>query len=166
MSSPSHPRRRSPAFIPLGIKANLWCNKHFGLLAFGLNSMGARFNPVTITIANSESRTAIQHAFEAAEVAFFTLFESTRLCDLSDCSFCTTIKEQAKGGLLQEYLLSPEGKAGRYHIDKPSSDQSAPLHAFAKDKFGTPVLQCGQHMTGDFPNFRNTCVALGTIPNE
>jgi hypothetical protein len=35
-----------------------WCNKDYGMLAFGLNNMGARYNPVTITIANSESRTA------------------------------------------------------------------------------------------------------------
>ena len=131
------------------------------MLAFGLNSMGARFNPVTITIANSESRTAYQHSFEAAEAAFFSLYKSTRLCDLEECSFCTTIKEQAKGKLLKEYLLSARGLRGEFHIDKPSSDQSAPLHAFVREKFGTAVLQCWQHSTGDFPNFRNSCFALG-----
>ncbi len=126
------------------------------MLAFGLNSMGARFNPVTITIANSESQTAYQLSFEAAKAAFFTLYKSTRLCDLEECSFCTTIKEQAKGKLLKEYLLSARGQKGEFHIDKPSSDQSAPLLAFARDKFGKPVLRCWQHSTGDFPIFRNS----------
>jgi hypothetical protein len=140
-----------------------WCNKDFGLLAFGLNSMGARYNPVTVTIANSESQTAYQHSFESAEVALFTLYKSTRLCDREECSFCVTIREQAKGGLLKEYLQSPRGQRGEFHVDKPSSDQSAPLHAFARDKFGKPVLQCGQHSTGDFPNFRNSSFALGTF---
>ena len=32
-----------------------WFKKDFGLLAFGLNRMGAHYNPVTITIANSKS---------------------------------------------------------------------------------------------------------------
>ena len=136
------------------------------MLAFGVNSMGARHNPVTITIANSESRTAYQHSFEAAELAFFTLYKSTRLCDLEDCSFCTTIKEQAQGKLLKEYLLSQQGqRGGVYRIDKPASDQSAPLIAFTKDRFGKPILQCGQHLSGEFPNLGNSCFALGTFGN-
>jgi hypothetical protein len=142
-----------------------WCNKDYGMLAFGLNNMGARYNPVTITIANSESRTAYQHSFEAAEVAFFTLYKSTRLCYLEECSFCTTIKEQAKGSLLKEYLLSPQGQRGVYNIDKQASDQSAPLIAFAKDKFGKSVLQCWQHLSGEFPDLGNSCFALGTFGN-
>jgi hypothetical protein len=62
-----------------------WCNKDFGLLAFGLNRMGAHYNPVTITIANSESRTAYEHSFESAEAAFFSLYKSTRICSNEEC---------------------------------------------------------------------------------
>ena len=136
------------------------CNKDFGLLAFGVNRMGAHYNPVTITIANSESHTAYQHAFEAAEAAFFSLYKSTRVCENKDCSFCTMIKEQmGDNALLKEFLLSPDGKRGHYNIDKPSSDQSAPVKRFVKEKFGKPLLQCGQHLTGPF--FGNSCFASG-----
>ena len=107
--------------------------------------------------------TKLAKSLSLKAAAFFTLYKSTRLCDLEDCSFCTTIKEQAKGPLLREYLLSARGQRGEFHIDKPSSDQSTALHSFATEKFGTPVLQCGQHSTGDFPNFRNSTFALGTF---
>ena len=128
-----------------------WCNKDFGLLAFGLNRMGAHYNPVTITIANSESRTAIEYAYESAEAAFFSLYKSTRICADEDCEFCSMVKQPAEENtLLKQYFLSPEGLRGHYNIDKPCADQSAPVHGFAKDKFGKPVLQCGQHLSGEF----------------
>ena len=131
-----------------------WCNKDFGLLAFGLNRMGAHYNQVTITIAKSESRTAYEHSFESAEAAFFSLYKSTRICSDEECSFCTIIKQPAgENTLLKEYLLSADGQRGHYNIDRPSSDQSAPVHSFAKEKFGKPVLQCGQHLTGEFRKF-------------
>ena len=131
-----------------------WCNKDFGLLAFGVNRMGAHYNPVTITIANSESRTANEHSFAAAEAAFFSLYKSTSICSNKECSFCTMIKEQTgETSLLKEYLLGEHGVRGHYNIDKPSSDQSAPVHSFVKEKFGKPMLQCCQHLTGEFRKF-------------
>jgi hypothetical protein len=131
-----------------------WCNKDFGLLAFGVNRMGAHYNPVSITIANSESRVAYEYSFEATEAAFFSLYKSTRMCPNEDCSFCSMMKQPAgETTFLKEYLLSEQGRSGHYHIDKPSADQSAPVHSFAKEKFGVPVLQCGQHLTGEFRNF-------------
>ena len=93
------------------------------MLAFGGNSMGAHFNHVTLTTANLESRTAYQHCFEAAEVAFFNLYKSTRICTKEDCSFCNANKEQAGGNLLKEYLKSLNAQRDYYHIDKRSSDQ-------------------------------------------
>ncbi len=36
------------------------CNKDFALIAFGMNSMGAHYNPVSISIANSESKTSLE----------------------------------------------------------------------------------------------------------
>jgi hypothetical protein len=131
-----------------------WCNKDFGLLAFGVNRLGAHFNPVSYTIANSESRVAYEYSFEATEAAFFSLYKSTRMCPNEDCSFCSMMKQPAgETTFLKEYLLSEQGQSGHYHIDKPSADQSAPVHSFAKEKFGVPVLQCGQHLTGEFRNF-------------
>ena len=145
-----------------------WCNKDFGLLAFGLNRMGAHYNPVTITIANSESRIAIEYAFKCAEAAFFSLYKSTSICSDEACSFCSMIKQPAEENtLLKEYLLSPEGLRGHYNIDKPCADQSAPVHSFAKDKFGKPILQCGQHLTGEFRKIVFCCRKFrnfGTFP--
>ena len=128
-----------------------WCNKDFGMIAFGLNSMGARYNQVCVAIVNSESRTALQHTFESAEAAFFSLYKGAKLCDKHDCSFCTTIKELAQGNsLLSEYLLSEAGVRNHYHLDKVASDQSAPVPGFAREKFGEEckVLECGQHLSG------------------
>jgi hypothetical protein len=36
-----------------------WCKKDFALIGFGMNSMGAHFNPVSVSIVNSESKDAI-----------------------------------------------------------------------------------------------------------
>ena len=58
---------------------------------------------------------------------------------------------------MREYLLSHQGQRGVYHIDKPASDQSAPLIAFAKDKFGTSVLQCGWQIQGHWDGTFNWC---------
>jgi hypothetical protein len=36
-----------------------WCNKDFALIAFGMNSTGAHYNLVSISIVNSESKIAL-----------------------------------------------------------------------------------------------------------
>ena len=111
------------------------------MIAFGLNSMGARYNQVCVAIVNSESRTALQHTFESAEAAFFSLYKGAKLCDKDDCFFCTIIKELAQGNsLLSEYLLSESGARNHYHLDKVASDQSAPVPGFAREKFGEDTV--------------------------
>ena len=48
-----------------------FCDTDFGLIGFGMNSMGARFNPVSISIVNSESSTAYEAAFIATKKGLY-----------------------------------------------------------------------------------------------
>jgi hypothetical protein len=40
-----------------------WCGKDFGMIGFGMNSMCAHFNRVSLSIVNSESEEAIKSAY-------------------------------------------------------------------------------------------------------
>ncbi len=42
-----------------------WCWKEIALIGFGMNRMGAHFNPVSVSIANSESKEGIENAYKA-----------------------------------------------------------------------------------------------------
>jgi hypothetical protein len=42
-----------------------WYNKDLALIAFGMNSMGAHYNPVSISIVNSESKTSLEWSYNA-----------------------------------------------------------------------------------------------------
>jgi hypothetical protein len=56
-----------------------WCKKDFALLGFGMNSMGAHFNPVSVSIVNSESKEAIASAYQATCNGLYTLYNSAVL---------------------------------------------------------------------------------------
>jgi hypothetical protein len=66
-----------------------WCKKDFALLGFGMNSMGAHFNPVSVSIVNSESKEAIKSAYETTCNGLYTLYNSAVLCQDPSCGFCT-----------------------------------------------------------------------------
>ncbi len=54
--------------------------------------------------------------------------------DKVDCSFCTTIKEQALGNtILSDNLLSKNGAREHYNLDKVARDLSSPVYDFAKE---------------------------------
>jgi hypothetical protein len=53
-----------------------WCKKDFALIGFGMNSMGAHFNPLSVSIVNSESKDAISSAYEATCNGLYTLYNS------------------------------------------------------------------------------------------
>jgi hypothetical protein len=42
------------------------CSMDFGLIGFGMNSMGAHFNPVSLNIVNTESGEATKNSFRAS----------------------------------------------------------------------------------------------------
>ena len=133
-----------------------WCNKDFALLGFGVNSMGAHFNPVSVSIVNSESKEAMEAAYQATCNGLYTLYNTAVLCEDPGCGFCTQIFEQVcedGGTKWKQHLLSDDAANCHYRLDKPSSDQIPSFFSWAKDKFGDDcqVHQCGFHLTSKFP---------------
>jgi hypothetical protein len=71
-----------------------WCSRDFALLGFGVNSMGAHYNPVSISIVNSESKTTLEWSYNATCAGLYALYNTAKLCGKETCGFCTQIKEQ------------------------------------------------------------------------
>ena len=133
-----------------------WCKKDFALLGFGLNSMGAHFNPVSVSIVNSESKEAMEAAYQATCNGLFTLYNTAVLCEDPSCGFCTQIFEQVSedgGTKWKQYLLSDDAANLHYKLEKPSSDSISSFFSWAKDRFGDDcqVQQCGFHLSSKFP---------------
>ena len=132
-----------------------WCRKEFVLIGFGMNSMGAHFNPVSMSIANSESKEAIKAAYSATCAGLYSLYNTARLCKNESCGFCTQVLEQIsepEGRPWKEQLASDDAANLRYMLDKPSSDHTPQFFSWAKEEFGenVPVQQCGNHLSGNF----------------
>ncbi len=87
-----------------------WCNKDFALIAFGLNSMGAHYNPVSISLVISESKTSLEWSYNATCAGLYAMYNTARLCGNETCGFCTQIKEQteAKNGTFKNQLASED----------------------------------------------------------
>jgi hypothetical protein len=77
-----------------------WCNRDFAFL----NSMGAHYNPVSISIVNSESKTSLEWSYNTNTV---------RLCGNETCGFCTQIKYTQESPCLSErnQIVFPSGEA-------------------------------------------------------
>ena len=54
------------------------CGKVTALIGFSMNSMGAHFNPVSVSIATSESKEGIKNTYKATCFGLYTLFNSAR----------------------------------------------------------------------------------------
>ena len=75
-----------------------FCEKEeFGIIGIGMNSMGAHYNPVSLSIVNSESKDAIASCWDATVKGFYSLYTSVQICDEPECGFCTQIKENTQG---------------------------------------------------------------------
>ncbi len=98
-----------------------WCSRDFALLGFGVNSMGAHFNPVSMSIVNSESKAALDWAYDATCAGLYTLYNTAKLCGKETCGFCTQIKEQI------------EDKTGTFKTRLSSED--------ATKSYGNPFFQ-------------------------
>lgn len=121
------------------------CAKDFGMVGIGCNRMGAHFNPISLSIVNSESAEAIENSWDATIFGFYSLFKNCRLCTSSECGFCTQVREQDQKHM-RALLLSKEAAHHHFPVDKPSSDNSKAFWSFAKKKFGrgVKVQSCGQ----------------------
>ena len=131
-----------------------FCDKDVSVLGIGLNSMGAHYNPVSISLANSESKMAISNAFGATITGMLNLYQQVHLCDSDECGFCTQMKQQVTGPdgrLWRQYLKSDDAARRHMHIVKPSSDATPQFFSWAHDKFDTDekpveVQQCHNHL--------------------
>ena len=131
-----------------------WCEKAVAVVGMGLNSMGAHYNSVSISIANSESKLAITNSFAATITGLLNLYQQVHLCDSEECGFCTQLREQVSGPdgrLFRQYLLSEDAARRHMHIEKPSSDATPQFFSWAHEKFDTiekpvEVQQCHNHI--------------------
>ncbi len=82
-----------------------FCLKDFGLVGIGCNRMGAHFNPISLSIVNSESTDAIESSWDASVGGFYSVLKNCRLCDSVECGFCTQVREQDRQRM-RELLLS------------------------------------------------------------
>ena len=57
-----------------------WCKKDIGLLAFGLSSMGNHYNPLSISIVNSESIASITTSCRNTAKGLYSLFKEVQNC--------------------------------------------------------------------------------------
>jgi hypothetical protein len=120
-----------------------WCKKDIGLLAFGLNSMGNHYNPLSISIVNSESIASITTSWRNTVKGLYSLFKEVQICNDDECSFCSMLREQIEGEEGRpwlQHLESEEGRAGRFPVDKPASDNSKAWFGAAHDLFGVDIL--------------------------
>ena len=126
------------------------CVKQIAMIGIGVNSLGSRFNPLSLSIVNSESKDGVETSWAATELAFFSIFKSIVLCDDDECSFCAEVRFQGSNKHMIELLLSDDGKRNYLHIDKPSSDGTNLFFPTARKLFGPDVLiqKCGQHISG------------------
>lgn len=137
-----------------------WCGKDFGLVAYGMNSMGSHYNPVSISIVNNESKASLTTSWRHTASGVYNLYQQVKLCSDETCGFCTQLSEQIQlphGKLWRDMLASPSGRAHYYHIDKPGSDHTKSWYAVAKSEWGPdiPVQQCANHAGRTFPIFLN-----------
>jgi hypothetical protein len=121
-----------------------------------MNSMGAHYNPVSISIVNSESKTSLEWSYNATCAGLYALYNTAKLCGKKTCGFCTQIKEQIKDktGTFRKRLASEDSDAANlfFPLDKPSSDNPIHFFSWVKERFGadTTVLQCRHHLLCKF----------------
>jgi hypothetical protein len=93
-------------------------------------------------------------ASEATCNGLYTLYNSAVLCQDTSCGFCTQIFEPVSedgGTKWKQYLLSDDAANLHYKLEKPSSDSTPSVFAWAKEKFGEDcqVQQCGFHLSSN-----------------
>ncbi len=68
------------------------CSRDFGVLGFGMNSMSAKLNAVSLSLAGAESADMIDQAYESSVFVLHKLYEppptGPKLCADPKCGFC------------------------------------------------------------------------------
>jgi hypothetical protein len=110
----------------------------------------AHFNPISLSIVNSESTAAIESSWDASVRGLYSVLKNCRLCDSAECGFCTQVREQDKPHM-RALLLSEDTHNNHFPFDKSSSDCTKQFFSFCKKKFcpNIKVQNCCQHATDE-----------------
>ena len=126
-----------------------FCDRKFGLLSFGVNSLNAKFRQVAISMVPSEHSSAFITTFNGIENGFF------RLCDMCLCPAETTCKvcEEVRD-IVQNPKVKQAIRLRKLPIVKASCDNSTSFAKFVRHSLpGASLLQCSAHLTGTiFPS--------------
>ncbi len=105
-----------------------------------MNSLGAHFNPVSISIVNLESKTSLDWSYTATCqcAGLYAIYKTARLCGNETCGVCAQITEQidAKNGTFKNLLASDDARRLVFPLDTPPSDNPIHFFSWAKEKFG------------------------------
>ncbi len=117
------------------------CSKDFGFIGMGMNSMGAKLNTVSLSLAGKESTDMIDAAYECSVSALYKLYEpppnGPKLCDDANRGFCSMLKHH-NSGKWKAFLATDAGKAKQYKVKKPSSDNTNTFFGCAKENSVLP----------------------------
>jgi hypothetical protein len=134
------------------------CDTDFALIGFGMNSMGSRFNAVSISIVNSECHEAYEAAFTATKKGLYAEFNLVKECGVDGCTLCQFIKRHDIRDLKTLPVDQRDAAPQKFPIAKPSSDNCAAFIKFAKKEFGNvaAIQHCSIHFTGNYlPSYFN-----------
>ncbi len=82
------------------------------MIGFRMNSMGTHFNPVSLSIVNSELRQALEIAYDVTCAGLHLLYNQAELCHEATCWFCKRLEEQmiSTSGHWRNHLTTNAGK--------------------------------------------------------
>ena len=121
-----------------------FCDRKFGLLSFGVNSLNEKFQQVTISLVPSEHNTAFSTTYNGIENGFFKLCDM-QLCPAEkDCKVCEEVRD-----IVQNPLVTQAIRRRKIPVVKASCDNSTSFAKFVKQSLpGASLLQCSAHLTG------------------
>jgi hypothetical protein len=106
-----------------------------------MNSMGAKLNTVSLSLAGTESADMIDAAYECLVSALQKLYEpppnGPKLCDDANCGFYSMFKHH-NSGKWKAFLATDAGKAKQYEVKKPSSDNTKTFSGGRKENLVLP----------------------------
>ncbi len=103
------------------------CTKAFSDIRMGMNSMGAKLNTVSLSLASTNLKSAemMDQAYESSLPALHLLFQppplGPKLCGNPELTFCPMLKEH-NTGKWKQFHATDAGKAKKYEVWRPSSN--------------------------------------------
>ena len=127
-----------------------FCDKEFGLIAIGVNSLRSIFRQISFSIVPSESAEAFMYSYRGGQQTFFRFCKDYRLCPpgTTQCQLCDMVRDIVSSPDVKK-LLKP-GAREKLPIAKALCDNSLSFAKFARKELpqSCTVLQCSAHITG------------------